>query len=93
MTLLRWLGKAEGLSYLLLLLVAMPLKYLLDRPGMVHVVGWVHGVLFLAFGFSLLAVWIRRRWSFGRVALVMMAALLPFGPFVVDPRLARWERS
>ena len=75
------------MSFLLLLGLAMPLKYVWGWPWAVKVVGWAHGVLFVAFGLSLLRVWIGHRWSFGRVCLVFIAALVPFGPFVIDGRI------
>jgi integral membrane protein len=85
----RYTGFAEGVSYLLLLGVAMPLKYLADVPEPVTVVGWVHGLLFMVYvGF---AAWLRyrrmlsTRWMLG----CFVAALLPFGPFVIDARMPR----
>lgn len=69
----------------------MPLKYVAGWPLAVKVVGWIHGVLFVIFGCALLRVWIQARWPFGRTVLVFIAALLPFGPFVVDRRMREWE--
>jgi integral membrane protein len=89
--LLRRAGQVEGVSFLLLLGVAMPLKYLAGQPLAVKIVGWIHGVLFVIFCCALLRVWITARWPFGRVVLVFIAALLPFGPFVVDRRMREWE--
>ncbi len=88
---LRFLGKVEGISYLLLLGVAMPLKYLAELPMAVKVVGWAHGVLFIALCGVLFQVWRVRRWSWTRAAMVFVAALLPFGPFVIDGRLKAEE--
>lgn len=88
---LRKIGNVEGVSFLLLLGVAMPLKYVWGWPWAVKVVGWAHGVLFVAFGCSLLGVWREHRWSIFRVGLVFVAALLPFGPFIVDRKLLRNE--
>jgi integral membrane protein len=90
---LRRVGLAEGVSYLLLLGVAMPLKYLADMPLAVKVVGWLHGVLFLALGFLLLSTMRERSWPLRRGAMVLLAALLPFGPFVIDGRLRREEQE
>lgn len=81
---LRQIGNTEGVSFLLLLGVAMPLKYGWDWPWGVKVLGWAHGVLFVALGLSLLRVWLEHRWSFFRVAMIFFAAFVPFGPFVVD---------
>lgn len=93
--LLRWFrysGLVEGASFLVLLFIAMPLKYFFDAPGMVRFVGWAHGVLFVNYG--LLALWVahRLRWSFRRLFTAGIAALLPFGPFVFDKSLQREMR-
>ncbi len=79
----------EGISYLLLLAVAMPLKYLADIPEGVKYIGWAHGVLFVLFCLYLLKVWIGLKWSFGKAFLAFVASLLPFGTFILDARLKR----
>lgn len=83
----------EGISFLVLLCIAMPLKYLAGLPLAVKVVGWAHGVLFVAF---IAALWSAHR--DGRLplrlsALVFIASLVPFGPFLIDGRLARHAQS
>ncbi|MBB6672766.1 DUF3817 domain-containing protein [Cohnella nanjingensis] len=88
---LRKIGIAEGISFLVLLLIAMPLKYWADMPIMVQIVGSIHGFLFGAYLIALLVVWIRRRWSFWRVLVAGIASLLPFGTFVLDRRLRKEE--
>lgn len=77
----------EGISYVLLLAVAMPLKYAFDMPLAVKIVGWAHGVLFMAYMLFLGLCWVRLRWSFSRVAGYFLASLLPLVPFWVDKRL------
>lgn len=89
----RLVGWIEGISYLLLLGIAMPLKYLAGIPEAVKVVGWAHGVLFIGLGLLVAIAWIDKRLSFKDSALVMIAALLPFGPFFIDKRLAAREAS
>ncbi len=84
---LRCLGMIEGTSFLVLLLIAMPLKYIADRPEAVKVVGWLHGVLFVAFCWALLAAARQHAWPLKRIALIFIAALIPFGPFVIDRSL------
>jgi integral membrane protein len=79
----------EGISYLLLLGVAMPMKYFLDMPMAVTVTGWAHGVLFMAYGASLLVCWIKYRWSFTRVVGYFIASLLPILPFLIEKRLRK----
>ena len=85
--LLRTIALVEGVSFLILLFVAMPLKYAAGMPMAVKVAGWIHGVLFMAFFAVLLWTMVAARWPIGRGALIFVAALLPFGPFVVDRRI------
>ncbi len=83
----RIVAIAEGISYLLLLFLAMPLKYLADIPSPVRYVGWVHGLLFVLYCLFLLLVWINNRWSFLKVLTGFVASLLPFGAFWFDRRI------
>lgn len=91
--LLRRLAFIEGISFLLLLFVAMPLKYLANLPQAVKVAGWAHGVLFVLLCLALVQTMNATRWSLGRCAAVFIAALLPFGPFILDSRMAAWEKE
>jgi len=91
--LLRRAGQIEAISFLLLLGVAMPLKYLAGMPAAVKWVGWIHGVLFIIFCFALLRAMLVARWKIGRAALIFIAALLPFGPFVIDRRLLAYDQE
>jgi integral membrane protein len=88
---LRRVAFAEGVSFLLLLGIAMPLKYWAGIPLAVKVVGWAHGVLFVALLLALARAKYRAGWSFGYAGWIVVAALLPFGPFVIDRRLQREE--
>src|SRR4051812_5270525 len=92
-SLLRRLTLIEGISFLLLLGVAMPLKYYAGMPAAVKVFGWAHGVLFLAFCGTLLLTMLNTGWSLARAATVFVASLLPFGPFVLDRRMRQWEKE
>jgi integral membrane protein len=84
---LRLIGNLEGWSYLILLFVAMPLKYLAGEPGAVRVVGMIHGLLFIACGLALVHAHVVYKWTFTRSALIMGSTLVPFGTFIVDRRL------
>ena len=84
---LRLVGILEGISFILLLGVAMPLKYFYDKPEAVSVVGMAHGVLFLGYCAALLQAWLERDWKFGKVFWLFVASLVPFGPFVAERKL------
>jgi integral membrane protein len=90
---LRAIGLVEGVSFLLLLGVAMPLKYFAGIPQAVTIVGWLHGLLFIAFCIALTQAHQDAKWSPWRSATVVIAALLPFGPFVIDPRLREEDQA
>jgi integral membrane protein len=84
---LRAIGMLEGTSFLLLLGVAMPLKYLAGMPLAVKIVGWIHGLLFVLFCAALVHAMRSSGLSWYRASTVFVAALLPFGPFVIDKKL------
>jgi len=84
---LRLVGICEAISFLLLLVVAMPLKYLADMPLAVKLVGWAHGVLFISFVLLVLPAISQAGWPLRRGALLVGAALVPFGPFLADRSL------
>ena len=86
---LRTIGLLEGTSFLLLLGIAMPLKYVFGMPEMVRVVGWAHGLLFMLYWAAVGHVWLDRRWPLERVAAALAASVFPFGPFVLDAYLRR----
>lgn len=71
----------EGISYLVLLLIAMPLKYVAGWDLAVRYVGWAHGVLFVLYVVLLAACWREYRWSFKFVVIAFLASLVPAGPF------------
>ncbi len=77
----------EGISFILLVFVAMPLKYFADLPLAVKYTGWAHGVLFVAYVIFLIQCWIEYSWTFKRVIIFFLASLLPFAPFLVDRKL------
>jgi len=87
LSLFRKVAVAEGISYLLLVFIAMPLKYWADMPLAVKYTGWAHGLLFVLYAICLLVAWITYKWSFGKAALIFLASLIPFAPFFVDRKL------
>ncbi len=83
----RAVALAEGLSFIVLLFIAMPLKYLAGMPLAVKVTGMLHGVLFVLYLLLLVEVGITYRWPAFRWVGAFGASLVPFGVFVLDARL------
>ena len=90
---LRLVAYVEGCSYLALLFVAMPLKYLADQPLAVRYTGMAHGLLFIALGWLTLQTMLERRKPFGWAARIGLLAVLPFGTFFLDGDLAREDAA
>ena len=88
----RFVGLLEGISFLLLLFIAMPVKYMLGNPILVKYVGMGHGVLFVAFLAVLFIVCEKQKWSIKMFILGLVASILPFGPFVFDKKLKKLEQ-
>ncbi|TVR38694.1 MAG: DUF3817 domain-containing protein [Cryomorphaceae bacterium] len=86
----RLVGILEGISFLLLLLIAMPLKYFMSMPLAVTYVGWAHGVLFVAYMLFLAKAWWMYKWSFTKIFLAVGAAFFPGGPFMLDSKIKQW---
>lgn len=84
---LRKIGNAEGISYLLLLGVAMPLKYMANMPQAVRIMGSVHGFLFVLFIASLFNVWQKAKWPYDKIAMAFLLSIIPFGTFYLDKKL------
>ena len=89
--LFRTVGLLEGISYLVLLIVAMPLKYLADMPLAVTIVGGMHGGLFVAYVALATLMALVYRWPMGRLAYALLASILPTGPFWFDRHLQRLQ--
>lgn len=86
---LRVVAFWEGVSFLLLLGIAMPLKYWFAMPLAVRIVGMVHGLLFILFLACLGRAMKERRWSAGRAVSALAAGLVPGGTFFLDAALKR----
>ena len=89
---LRIIGLLEGISFLLLLFIAMPMKYMLDNPVLVKYVGMGHGVLFMLFLIVLFTVCEKQKWSITMFILGLIASILPFGTFVFDRKLKTFQQ-
>jgi integral membrane protein len=83
----RSIGYWEGWSFLLLLFVAMPLKYIWSMPQAVTYVGAAHGALYVLFVAVILEGAFAYGWSRSVVAMLLISAVFPFGPFLAEKYL------
>lgn len=90
---LRLIGFIEGVSFLVLLLIAMPLKYYLGFPMAVKITGWIHGVLFILYIAAVLLAIKAMQWNWFSVLVALGASLIPIGTFVLDKSLKRREKE
>ena len=85
--LFRIIGFLEGLSYLLLILIAVPVKYIFNLPSMVKYLGLPHGILFIIYLLASVIMKKNNKWVKNNFILVLIASIIPFGTFVVDYKL------
>jgi len=85
----RLIALTEGVSFLILLFLAMPLKYFVDQSDAVKYFGWCHGLLFVIYCVMLIKVWGQYNWKFSKVTGAFIASLLPFGTFILDRKLKK----
>jgi integral membrane protein len=86
----RAIARAEGISFLVLLFIAMPLKYLADMPLAVKYTGWAHGALFIAYWISAIPLFTKLKWDAERIIGLGAASVLPFGTFIME---VKWLRK
>lgn len=89
MKLFRTISLIEGCSFLLLLLVAMPLKYYYGMPEAVSLAGMVHGILFMVYLSLSLSLAQKYEWPLSEWIIVLVAGMVPFGFLMIDSRLKR----
>ncbi|GER59588.1 DUF3817 domain-containing protein [Patiriisocius marinus] len=82
----RIISTLEAISFLVLLGIAMPLKYIWDMPQMVKTVGSLHGLLFVLYVLGAVYMWKKLEWSFKTLVIVVLCSVLPFGPFYVEKK-------
>jgi len=89
----RKIAIAEGISFLILLLIAMPLKYIWGLPLAVKYIGWAHGLLFISY--VGLAWYVKEtfNWPFKKFFYAFIAAWLPLGTFIYDRQLKKEEED
>lgn len=83
------IGLAEGISFLVLLFIAMPLKYMADMPLPVRVVGMIHGILFVMYAFALLQATLEYNWKIKTAIIAFLLSFLPFGTFFLEKILKK----
>jgi len=81
------INTVEGWSYLVLLFIAMPMKYMLGIPLAVKIAGMAHGILFILFCLLLIQSWKETKWSFQESSLFFIASLIPFGTFFTKKKI------
>lgn len=81
---LRVISYLEGISYILLLFIAVPIKYYANDPSLVKLLGMPHGLLFVAYGILSLVSSKEYRWNSKKTLVVLISSVIPFGTFYVD---------
>ena len=87
------IGLLEGLSLIVLLFIAVPAKYLLAHDQLVHVVGPIHGGIFLLYIVIAIIAVLEYRWSIGKFLLIVAASIVPFGFLYVEFRMIRPQQK
>ena len=86
---IRLVAFLEGVSYILLLFIAVPIKYFLDDPTYVKQLGMPHGILFILYVFVSYVIKQKLNWSIKTFAIIISAAIIPFGTFYTDLKYLR----
>jgi integral membrane protein len=85
---LRIIGFLEGISLLILIFVAVPMKHYGQYPSLSKMLGPVHGALFLLFVINALSVAVEQKWKFTQITWkVLLACFVPFGTFYIDHKI------
>jgi len=77
-------ARAEGISLIILLFIAMPLKYIWNNPTWVEIVGMIHGILFIAYVAWSIWVYMALKWSLKKLTVIILASIIPFGTFYIE---------
>lgn len=85
----RVVALLEGLSYIALFGVTMPLKYMADMPGPNKVVGMTHGILSVIYVIFLIHATVAQKWSLPKALVALIASLIPMGAFVLEWKLRK----
>tara|TARA_Y100000766_G_C18827310_1_gene566193 strand:- start:345 stop:632 length:288 start_codon:yes stop_codon:yes gene_type:complete len=82
----RLIAFLEGVSYILLILIAVPIKYLLNETLFVKILGMPHGILFIIYILFSIIAKIKYNWNFRKFLVISIASLVPFGTFYIDKK-------
>jgi len=85
----KLINKIEGISFIILVFVAMPLKYSFGYPMATKVVGMLHGVLVFAFIYQIIEAKREAGFTLKETALYSILSLIPFGSFYTDKLLEK----
>ena len=82
----------EGISYILLLFIATPIKYINHDPSFVKILGMPHGLLFIAYIILAMVLRNEQKWSKKKTITILAAAIIPFGTFYIDRKYFKREK-
>ncbi len=82
----RIISYLEGISYLLLLFIATPIKYFFDNETYVKILGMPHGILFILYIILAFMIKNEQKWERKIFRFVLLASILPLGAFIVDKK-------
>ena len=85
----RLISFLEGISYLLLLFVAVPIKYFQGDESYVKILGMPHGILFIGYIFLSIIIQKKMKWNLKNLGIVSLASIVPFGTFYIDKKYFR----
>lgn len=83
----------EGVSYLLLLFIASPIKWFLEDPQYVKMLGMPHGILFMAYVVLAILISADMKWSTKTMWIVLIASVIPFGTFYIDKKYLKTSNA
>ena len=89
----RIISYLEGISYILLLFIAVPIKYYANDPSLVKLLGMPHGLLFVAYVMLSLVNSKKYNWSFIKTVVVLISSIIPFGTFYVDYKYLKTDEQ
>lgn len=89
----RIIALLEGVSYILLLFIATPIKYLYNDPQYVKMLGMPHGILFMAYVAFAIFISPEMKWSKRTLWIVLIASIIPFGTFYIDKKYLKQKHA